>query len=363
MSRDPRSLQAELRAGALWRDGTQDAQPDRAAWPVRILLGASAWLAACLLLPLIGVLLADVIDLESWAGFAAAGACCALAAPLLRSRGSGFLRQLGSALSLAGLMLAAWQAVSLEGAGWLGLGVLAGVMYLIGSGLFIRDPVWRDPVHPFLCAVMMAVALILAIDQPTAFRLSGVPMVVLAAVALCIWGAQLPVAAHPWWQAVDQLAWAFFLVGVALAFVTGSPSFRGDEAFSGAIALHHTVPAGLCALAPTIVWWWASGRVGECDHRSWMVQRGLGSLALLALWPIWNSIPGAALGLCAVLLGFALFRVLVLAVGAAALLAHLAAYYYQTHTTLLQKSFGLFVAGMGLLGVALLAGAWQRRSR
>jgi len=371
MNSDVDTLQAELRARALWHDRGTDARTNRSAWHIRVLLGAAAWLAACLFLPLIGVMLVDVIDLTSWAGFAAAAACCALAVPMLRSRRGDFLRQLGSAVSLAGLILACGHALSFDGPGWAGLAVLAGLMYGVPPGSTHRDrtprdsthrdPVHRDPVHPFLCAVMIAVALVLAIDRPAQFELSGLSAVVLCITALTIWSAQLPVAAHPRWQILEPMAWAFFLAGSALAFVAGSVSLLGGDL--SLAAFRQAVPAGACALAPTAVWWFASRPVAGHDERSWALQRVLGCLLLLALTPVWIVIPGVALALCAVLLGYALFRVSLLAMGAAALLAHLAFYYYQTHTTLLQKSFGLFVAGIVLIGVAMFAGAWQRRSR
>lgn len=348
-------LQAELRARGLWRDGAVGAGADRSPWPIRVLLGAAAWLAACLFLPLIGILFADVIELTPWHGFVAAGACCLVAVPMLRSRGD-FLRQLGSALSLAGLILAgipvaAISAVSADAPGWMGLGILAGAMYGVAS----------EPVHRFLCASMIAVALVLAIDHPFEFTLTGVPAVVLAATALFIWAAQLPVAAHPRWQALEPMAWAFFLISVTLAMIVSDAWFQDD--LRSPAAFWNGFAIALCALAPAVVWWHAGRQVSAHDSRSWSVPRVIGCLALLALAPVWIAIPGAALALCAVVLGFALFRVLLLGAGVAALLAHLAAYYYQTHTTLLQKSLSLFLAGAGLVCVALLVAWWQRRSQ
>lgn len=350
MTPDADTLQAELRARGLWRDDAPGAGADRSPWAIRVLLGAAAWLAACLFLPLVGILLADVIELTAWHGFVAGGACCLAAVPMLRSRGE-FLRQLGSASSLAGLILAAIPVLSADAPGWVGLGILAGAMYGVAS----------EPVHRFLSASMIAVALVLAIDHPFGFALTNVPPVVLAATALFIWAAQLPVAAHPRWQALEPMAWAFFLVGAALAMVVGGTWFQ-DGLRSPATFRDGGVIA-LCALAPAVVWWHAGGQVSAHDSRSWSVSRVIGCLALLALAPAWIAIPGAALAFCAVVLGFALFRVLLLGVGAAALLVHLAAYYYQAHTTLLQKSFGLFLAGAGLACVALLVAWWQRRSQ
>lgn len=366
MSPDIDTLQAGLRARALWHGDGNDARAGRSAWYIRVLLGAAAWLAACLFLPLIGVLLVDVIDLRSWTGYVAAAACCAAAVPMLRSRRGDFLRQLGSAVSLAGLILALGQALSFDGPGWAGLGVLAGLMYGVAPGParrdpVSRDPVSRDPVHPFLCASMIAVALVLAIDRPAEFELSGLSALVLSVVALVVWGAQLPVAAHPRWQALEPMAWAFFLAGAALAFVTSGVSFSSGG--PSLAAFRQVAPAGVCAMAPAAIWWLATRQVAGHDSRSWAMQRVLGCLLLLAMAPVWIVIPGAALALCAVLLGYALFHVSLLAMGAAVLLAHLAVYYYQTHTTLLQKSFGLFVAGVALVCVAMLAGVWQRRWR
>lgn len=359
-------LQAELRARSLWYGDGAGCQADRSAWYIRILLGAAAWLAACLFLPFIGVLLADVIDLTPWTGFVAAAACCALAVPLLRSGRGDFLRQLGSAVSLAGLILAFSQALSFDGPGWIGPGTLAVLMYGVAPRQqgprdpVSRYPVHRDPVHRFLCASMIAVALVLAIDRPAEFDLSGLSMAVLSVVALVIWGAQLPVAAHPRWQVLEPMAWAFFLIGAGLGLVASGPLVQdGSLALA---TLRQVVPTGLCALAPAVVWWVASRQAAGHGGRSWIAQRVLGGLLLLGLAPVWVAIPGAALALCAVLLGYALFRVLLLGAGTAALLAHLAAYYYQTHTTLLQKSFSLFVTGAILVCVALLAGFWKRRS-
>lgn len=371
MSTDVDTLRAELRTRALWHEDGSDARPDRSAWYIRVLIGASAWLAACLFLPLISVLLVDVIDLTAWTGFVVAAACCAMAVPMLRSRRGDFLRQLGSAVSLAGLLLAFGLVLYFDdGPGWIGLGILAGLMYGVAPGParrenasndpVSRDLVSRDPVHRFLCASMMAVALVLAMERPVGFELSGFSMAVLSVIALVIWGAQLPVAAHPRCQALEPMAWAFFLAGAGLAFVTSGVSLGGEPSLT---AFRQAVPAGVCALAPAAVWWFASRQVAGHDSRSWAMQRVLGCLLLLAPTPVWIAIPGAALALCAVLLGYALFRVPLLAMGAAALLAHLAVYYYQAHTTLLQKSFGLFVAGVGLVCVALLASVWQRRSR
>jgi hypothetical protein len=376
MNPGPDTLQAELRARALWHDAGTAARTDRSAWYVRVLLGAAAWLAACLFLPLIGVLLADVIDLTPWTGFVAAAACCAMAVPLLRAGRGDFLRQLGSAVSLAGLILAFSQALSFDGPGWIGLGILAGAMYGVAPrrtpgdrrhrGLVFRDPVFRDPVrrdpvHRFLCASMGAVALVLAIDRPAEFDLSGLSMAVLSVVALVIWAAQLPVAAHPRWQALEPMAWAFFLIGAVLGLIASGPWIQGGV--HAPATFRQAVPTGLCALAPAVVWWLASRQAAGHGIRPWRLQRVLGGLVLLALAPVWMAVPGAALALCAILLGYALFRTLLLGAGAAALLAHLAAYYYQAHTTLLQKSFSLFVAGAALVCVALLAGVWQRRSQ
>lgn len=350
MTPDADTLQTELRTRGLWRDDAPGAGADRSPWAIRVLLGAAAWLAACLFLPLIGILFADVIELTAWHGFVVGGACCLVAVPMLRSMGD-FLRQLGSALSLAGLILAGIPAVSADAPGWMGLGILAGAMYGVAS----------EPVHRFLCASMIAVALVLAIDHPFEFALSGVPPVVLAATALFIWAAQLPVAAHPRWQALEPMAWAFFLAGAALAMIVSDTWLQ--EGLRSPAAFRDRFATALCALAPAIVWWHAGRQVSAHDSRSWSVPRVIGCLALLALAPVWIAIPGAALALCAVVLGFALFRVLLLGAGVVALLAHLAAYYYQTHTTLLQKSLGLFLAGAGLVCVALLVAWWQRRSQ
>lgn len=354
MTMDVDTLQAQLRAQGLWRD-SQGQGLRSTPWYVRAVLGFSAWLAACLLLPLVGVLLLDAVQDSPFAVWVAALACCALAIPLLRASQGDFLPQLGSALSLAGLMLVVIEGVFSNDSGWLAIGLLAGVMYAVGPVL----------IHRYLSASVLAVALITGLDNPFAsgnWPDSGVAGVVMAWLAALYWCVLLR-----WDQArlrvLDPLAWVFTLVALVLAWdmpaATVSLWIRPDAA---AMRLASLVPTLLCAILPAVVWGWSSRRV-RADAHAWLAYRTGIALVLLGLVPVWLAAPGIALGLAWLILGFALARPALLGLGVVAILFYLAGYYYQLDTTLLQKALWLAVAGLVLLACGKFLGALHGRSR
>src|SRR5690606_9302014 len=142
----------------------------------------------------------------------------------------------------------------------------------------------------------------------------------------------------------------FAMVSSALAWST-APAWSSAGMIMASIS--HVLVPGMCALAPVVVWWWSSAAAFLSPERRWPAPRIAAGLILLVLVPLWLTVPGVSLGLCWLILGFALGRVALLGLGGTVMLAHLAVYYYQTHMTLLEKSASLCVAGGLLLGMAV----------
>lgn len=354
MKRESAAMRDRLEAEGWWRQPSAPAS--HSVWYIRVLLGFSAWLAALLLLPMAGMLLADALGDSAAAILAAALVCCGLAIPLLRSTRGDFLPQLGGALSLAGLVLVVIEGAFSDGPGWLVIGAMAAIMYAVGPVL----------IHRFLTASVLALALVMGTNDLfdlVDWSVNGVEIALMAWLAALRWGAQLR------WhdrrlQALDPLAWVFALAAVVATWEMPAVPIGGwgrsmveTEGFAAAL-----LPTVSCALLPVAAWAWASLGTGANDRVSGMPRMGM-ALVLLALMPAWLAAPGISLGLAWLILGFALGRPALLGLGAVAMLVYLGGYYYQLDTTLLQKSLWLAVAGVTLGACVLGMTLWDRRAR
>lgn len=343
-------MSLDARAQALWQRLTQadvvsgDAPDidDDTPWYLAALIGVSAWIAA---LFFFGFFLAlfDGLYREPALAFPMGAACCAVAWLLLRvARGRDFIEQFAIATSLVGQLLIGMAFFEWgEHAGgddrwrlaWLGVGSVAAILYAIG----------RLPMHRFLCGAIVAVALLaLCLVDDEATKHFAIPLLAWAMFAA-------------WWRsaghgrlaiALPPLAWA---LGLVLLFAVWFVA-REAAIFRGATGeVRDTMRIGemmIVPLLPACAYWLAS-RQSALDARSRLFVLAFAAGFALLLW----RAPGVSIGVTIVLIGFALYRPALLAVGLLGTAAYLFDYYYHLQLTLLEKSGWLAAAGVAVLAV------------
>lgn len=345
-------MSLDARTKALWQRLTQagavsgDAPDiaDETPWYLAALIGVSAWIAALFFFGFFLTLFDDLYRAPALA-FAMGAGCCVAAWGLLRmARGRDFIEQFAIATSLVGQLLIGmafvewgerpgsddhWRLV------WMGIGAVAALMYALG----------RLPMHRFLCGVIVAVALLaLCIVDDAASKYFAIPLLAWAMFAA-------------WWRstghdrlavAMPPLAWALALV---LLFSTWFVA-RATGIFSGRVEtssdLLLVADVLIVPLLPLCAYWLLS-RQPALDARGRLIALGFAAGFALLLW----RAPGVSIGVTIALIGFALYRPALLAVGLLGTAAYLFDYYYHLQLTLLEKSGWLAAAGVAVLAVRL----------
>jgi hypothetical protein len=345
-------MSTDARVQALWQRLTQadvvsgDAPDiaDDTPWYLAALIGVSAWIAALFFFGFFLALFDDLYRAPALAFTMGAG-CCVAAWMLLRvARGRDFIEQFAIATSLVGQLLIgmAFFEWSERPAGddhwrlvWAGVGSVAALMYALG----------RPSMHRFLCGAIVAVSLLgLCLVDDDAAKYFAIPLLAWAMFAA-------------WWRsaghdrlavALPPLAWA---LGLVLLFSTWFVA-RAHGLFSGRIEqprdLLLVADALVVPLLPLCAYWLAS-RQPALDARGRLFALAFATGLALLLW----RAPGVSIGVTLALIGFALYRPALLAVGLLGTAAYLFDYYYHLQLTLLEKSGWLVAAG-----VAVLAARW-----
>lgn len=314
----------------------------RYAWYLAGLIGVSAWIAALFFFGFFLTLLDDLYRAPALA-FPVGAACCTVAWLLLRvARGRDFIEQFAIATSLVGQLLIGmafgewgerpggddhWRLV------WTGVGAVAALMYAIG----------RPPMHRFLCGVIVAVALLcLCVVEDEPSRYFAIPL-----LAWAMFAAWWRSAAHDRLAvALPPLAWALALVLLVSTWFVA----RAYDMVTGRI----DSPRDLLSIAdllvvpllPLCAYWLASRQPG-LDARGRVSALAFAAGFALLLW----RAPGVSIGVTIALIGFALHRPALLAVGLLGTAAYLFDYYYHLQLTLLEKSAWLAAAGVAVLAV------------
>ncbi len=343
-------MSLDARAQALWQRLAQDGAvsgdaPDLAddtPWYLAALIGVSAWIAALFFFGFFLALFDDLYRAPALA-FAMGAGCCVAAWVLLRvARGRDFIEQFAIATSLVGQLLIGmaffewgerpdgddhWRLV------WLGIGAVAALMYALG----------RPSMHRFLCGVIVAVALLaLCIVDDPASKYFAIPL-----LAWTMFAAWWRSAGHDRLAvALPPLAWALALVLLFSTWFVG----RVYDVFTGRIEQSRDLlliaDVLVVPLLPLCTFWLAS-RQPALDARRRVFALGFAAGFALLLW----RAPGVSIGVTLALIGFALYRPALLAVGLLGTGAYLFDYYYHLQLTLLEKSAWLAAAGVAVLAV------------
>jgi len=351
-------MSLDARAQALWQRLTQagvvagDAPDigDDTPWYLAALIGVSAWIAALFFFGFFLTLFDDLYRAPALA-FPIGAACCTVAWLLLRvARGRDFIEQFAIATSLVGQLLIGmafveWSRLldvdaamnSWPGADWhlvwACVGVVAAIMYAIG----------RLPMHRFLCGVIVAVALLsLCLVEGAEWKRFAIPL-----LAWAMYVAWRRSAGHDRLAvALPPLAWALALV---LLFSIWLIARESGIFTAPAGQMWQSVPiseALVVPLLPLCAAWLASRQPG-LDARGRVFALVFAAGFALLLW----RAPGVSIGVTIVLIGFALHRPALLAVGLLGTAAYLFDYYYHLQLTLLEKSGWLAAAGVAVLAV------------
>lgn len=352
-------MSLDAHAQALWQRLTQagvvsgDAPDigDDTPWYLAALIGVSAWIAALFFFGFFLTLFDDLYRAPALA-FPIGAACCTVAWLLLRvARGRDFIEQFAIATSLVGQLLIGMAFVEWSkphGAGgaadalrsgpdwhlvWLGVGAVAALMYALG----------RPSMHRFLCGVIVAVALLaLCLVDDDTTKHFAIPLLAWAMFAA-------------WWRsaghdrlaiAMPPLAWAMGLVLLVSTWFVARAYGAGAGRIDAPRDLQLIADVLVVPLLPLCAYWLAS-RQAALDARGRVFALAFAAGFALLLW----RAPGVSIGVTIALIGFALHRPALLAVGLLGTAAYLFDYYYHLQLTLLEKSGWLAAAGVAVLAV------------
>jgi Domain of unknown function (DUF4401) len=331
---------SRLRDAGLVAEGAPPPRDDT-PWYLAGLVGVSAWVSAAFLFGFFVTLFDRLFDKGALAALVGV-LCCVLALMLLRvARGRDFIEQFAIATSLAGQVLigvgvsdvirdAGGQ--ELRRATWAIVAAVACAMYARGT----------QPMHRFLCGGIAGIALA-CLCNTNGLHTSGA-----LALPLVAWSA-----GFAWWFTADRhrhalslvpLAWALTLVAIGLAWWDDKRQLIGP----GFITLHPwriAADLAMALLLPACTAWLLTRRTPPLP----LARRAIviGIAAALAL--LWFRAPGLSLGVAVAMVGFAVRRPALLAVGAIGLTLYLPYYYHQIDIPLLQKSYWLLGGGIALL--------------
>ncbi len=333
----------------------------RVPWTVRALLGVTGWLGALFFIGFLAALLGE-LWFDSPAALLGLGTLAGLtSAALARSRGGELRAQFALALGLAGL-----GAMCIAAAELLDFRATA---VAIATGAIAGTVLWlnRDPVHRFLCALLLGGAWMALcwtallgedayLDRIFAPRgnLGRVPLAEALGLAPPALGA-VWLWLEPRWRAgalaalLEPLAWALTLTTlVALGWTVLTGSARAAEGIEiPGLAEAWLAAPGSGAVAAAMLGWTVWRLAGPLAPR----RRGLLLAAAALFVALTLPAPGLAAALALLLIGFATGERLLTALAVAFLLAFGAAYYYALALGLLAKSLALAGSGMALLAL------------
>lgn len=332
--RDIDTWQALREAGLV--DGAAPPASSETPWYLQVLLGVSAWIAALCLFGFLGALLSDLFSNKPAMTFLGLIACIGAVA-LLRTVDGDFFRQIAVPASLVGQALVGIALFDESHAigGWLGVALLAGMMYVAGP----------SRLHRFLCGVVLVVGVCgVFAEHDVEDVFVALPLLAWGAVLLWVNDDDERLTPLAWACGIGALVVAGF-VDKAIWRVTYDPSMM--RPIAGVVAT---------ALLPVVALRLASG-AGALASRAVQLLV-VGALVFAALW---LQAPGFAVGIAFALVGFSTDRIAVVALGLAGAVVHLAQYYYQLDVTLLAKSGLLVFGGALVLGLRYAALALEKR--
>jgi len=311
---------------------------DGAAWYIRAMLGAAAWIAAVFLLVFIGMAMKELVRTNP-AKIATGLVVCAGAAVMLRVFTGPFVGQLGLALSLTGQALFAFGMLNLFDHGRLPGATPMFVVAALEVLLVIAVP---NVVHRVICTIGAVLALAYG------FWGAGLGMLGLPLAAAAFVVVELDVARLARWPRL----YPAIGVGLALAIAAILPvQVAGDEFYFWRARERDLLFGPRFADATMGVvffgaslWLVAKAGVARGTSAHFAALAGALALALVSV-----GVPGLSAALLILLIGFATSQRLLSGLGTLALLAALARFYYTLSATLLVKSAILLATAAVLL--------------
>ena len=313
------------------------APPPADAWYIAAMVGGAAWFAALFILAFLGIALHDVVDSPAAVmvlGLAVSGASVAV---LMHWGDRVFINQLAFAFSLAGqalVLLGLWMPGSLEAplAFWLFAAFEAMLIALV-------DHAGHRVMATFACAtaVLAGLASVWAADWFLPLVLAGF----VASEAVLLAGTRR----HALWEAI---ALGLMLAALAGLVHGGVPDLWNEpRAPSGAAELFrvsaHVALVIVGAIAGCVL-------VRDAGASVASARGALAPIAIAAFMAVAWPVPSAAVALVMLLLAFAANQRVLIGLALVCLVAALVHHYYRMDTSLLDKSAGLMVAAVVLLG-------------
>jgi uncharacterized membrane protein len=303
-------------------------------WYIRALLGASAWIAAILLL----IFLFGMGIINDEIGALMLGiVLCTTMVIVRRVAGSNlFLEQLALALSLTG------QVLVIGGAGVVAESVSVGVLVTIILEVLLIV-LYPDPLHRLLSTLAIIAALTVLVFEWEADLLLHALVIVAALATVVLWNRELELAVARMDEIVRPI-----LYGLTLGLLGLVSLHVFDEA---AINYWWLSTLGLMSiLVMQVVQLLREYRV----HIDRKLTAGLIITAVILMAAAINT-PGLAASLIVLLLGFRHTNRLLLGLAVLFLIIFISTFYYMLSLTLLLKSLALIGSGVALFGLRWLA--------
>jgi uncharacterized membrane protein len=331
------------REAAVWRtladagivSGEMPPSDARTAWYVRALLGFGGWLAAGFLIAFAFAAFAFVVASPAAAVVLGLGMIAGAAKALSARPGSPFIVQMGLATSFAGQALFIFgiaETIDRPTAA-------AFVVAIFEAALAVLV---RHTVHRFCCAAGAGLALAIALTLAGAHYLS---VGLLAGMVATAW--------------LNEFAWATSAstvrpiahgITLALVLVQGTWFMQLQPYQLARFGTFEWFPRWLGSALPAIVLIAVAVRLLRRGQRPLGDRDAIVTIGVtVAIGAASFAAPGVAAAMMVLLLGFANGNRILMAIGVAALLSYVSAYYYQLETTLLVKSVALGVTGFTLL--------------
>ncbi len=302
-------------------------------WIGRIMMAVLGWFAGILLLSSTGAFFFLVLVGDSKPGAALVGVLLLVGAWLMyRMQKAGeFFAQLAFAVSIAGQVSLAWALTSLES-----FGGIAIALFALQCALVVVMP---NRQHRFVSTLFAWAALGVFLGER---RVATALPALMALATVLLWRSE------PTWVCAGrdesirppaQATWLSLLIACAFGLNASLSSTFGLAVWQASAAL-------------AAIWVFAVFLYTE--HLAAVKRIVVMIAALLLAAACWKA-PGLLAAATALLVAFARGSRTSVALALVATVAYLSAYYYQTETTLLQKSISLAILALGLwIAAALL---------
>lgn len=317
----------------------------RTAWYVRALLGFGGWLAAGFLLAFTFAAFAFVAASPAAAAVLGLGMIAGAAKALSARSGNPFIVQMGLATSFAGQALFIYGITrTIDHAQTVAFAV---AMFEATLAVFVRHAV-----HRLCCAAATGLALAIALTLSGAHYLS---VGLLAAIVAAAWLNEFA-----WATSASTVRPIAYGVTLALLVLVQGTWFLQLQAYQLArLGTLEWFPRWLGSALPAIVLVAVAVRLLQRWRRPLGDRDAIVTIGVtVAIGAASFAAPGVAAAMMVVLLGFANGNRILMAIGVAALLSYVSAYYYQLETTLLVKSVALSVTGATLLLARWMIARW-----